>query len=79
MSEGSSNLCNEPGKKSVRMNEKDVKKAERLGYADTSASTIFSDLLDDAIKLQVIQDKKKQEHREKRQELQDEAELYGIE
>ena len=72
------NLCNEEGKKSVRLNSKDVERAENLGLADTSASTVFSELLERAEVLEKIRRRKKKQHREKRRELQDEAEFYGI-
>ena len=74
-----SNLCNEKGKKSVRINDKDVEKAETLGLANTSASTVFSELLDRAMKLQEIQDAKSKEHQKLRQKIDDERELYGLE
>lgn len=72
------NLCNEPGKKSVRINSSEVDDLEELGMADISASTVFSDLIEKAKKLKEIQEHKKKEHRETREKLRDEAELYGI-
>lgn len=73
------NLCNEPGKKSVRLNEEDVRRARELGLEDTSASTVFSRLLEMAQTLEQIRDRKREEHREKRERLRDEEELYGLE
>jgi len=72
------NLCNEPGKKSVRLNGKDVERAEELGLADVSASTVFSELLKRAVELEKIRRRKREEHRERREELRDEAEFYGL-
>lgn len=75
----SNNLCNEPGKKSVRLNDKDVEKAEDLGLDDVSASTVFSELLDRAKQLKKIRDEKRKEHVDIRQELESERQLYGLE
>lgn len=72
------NLCNEAGKKSVRINDNEVDDFEELGLADTSASTVFSELLDRALKLKEIQEKKAKEHRELRAEIQEEKMLYGL-
>lgn len=74
----SNNLCNEPGKKSVRINGDEVDDFEELGMADTSASTVFSDLLEMALKLKEIQEEKAKEHREIRDKLAEEKRLYGI-
>jgi len=74
----SNNLCNEPGKKSVRINGDEVDDFEELGLADTSASTVFSELLERALLLKKIQDEKIKEHREIRQEIRHEENLYGL-
>lgn len=75
----SDNLCNEPGKKSVRINSDDVDNAELLGLSNTSASTVFTELLERAVLLKKIQDKKKEEHRKQREKIRDEADFYGLE
>lgn len=72
------NLCNEAGKKSVRINSNEVDDFEELGLADTSASTVFSELLERALKLEEIKKEKAKEHREVRQEMKEEKMLYGL-
>ena len=77
----SNNLCNEAGKKTIRINDQEVKKAETLGLENVSASTVFSELLDMGVKLHEIKKHKRKEARELRaeaEELEDFYELWGV-
>lgn len=72
------NLCNESGKKSVRMSETDVKKAEELGLANTSSSTVFSELFKRAMLLQEIQKDAEEEVNDLKRQIREKEEKYGL-
>lgn len=66
-------------KKSVRVNSDDQDNVEKAGYdLGTSASTLFSELAKDAAKLREIQEEKRKEVREKREEARDLEDKYNL-
>jgi hypothetical protein len=69
----------DPGKKNVRINDKDVERAERIGYAGKSASTAITDLLKEVERLRKLQEEKEEELQRRREDIRDEARRYGIE
>jgi len=75
----SNNTCEDVGKKTIRINEGDQDNIEAAGYSlGTSASTLFSDLAEDAALLAKIQDMKKSEIRELREKARDLESQFNI-
>jgi len=75
----SNNTCEDVGKKTIRINQDDQDNIEAAGYdLAISASTIFSDLAEDAALLAKIQDMKKSEIRELREKARDLESQFNI-
>lgn len=72
------NTLDHEGGKSIKWTEDRMKKAEKLGMEDKIVADAMDELLDDAIVLQRVQEKKSKEIREEREKLRDEEELYGL-
>lgn len=75
---GSNNLLNEPGKKSARINDKDVERAKILGIEDVSASTGISRLLEKAVELQEIKDELRKKFDSEQEEIERKKRLYNL-
>ena len=63
---------------SVRVTPDDFEKAEKLGYDQKPTSTVLSDTLQDSVQLQKIREQKKEELKQRIEEIRSDCRLFGI-
>lgn len=72
--------ANEKGKKpSIHITEDDADNAEKLGKGNNSPSSVYSEALEDAAKLEDLTQEKRQELQQRLNKISEEAEKWSIE